>query len=578
MTDEGRHDDRRPASGRGRVAEQHAAFSALYLERRGEIAKLCSSILRDRADAEDATEEAFTKVWRAMLDDRVEAHSYPWLRTVARNHCYDLLRKKKRSQPADHVQLEAIGPPSGASDSGIVANSDAALVRESVRRVAAGHRSILALREESEMSYQQIADLQSVPVSVVESRLYRARQAVRREFLALAGPEGPFAIIYFRFRSRWFDSQSTTAQMFTAMNDRIGGTGITRVGAVGSVVATTAVTAIAAFGPVHIVRQPTQPSNPAVATPQHAPTLATASATRRLKTPIAPTGHATSSRRIPRLHRHTVRSGSSGLVVVALGATSASTTATDPSILPATTSASPTPASSAQSAAPPAVTTTSTASAAPAGASSTTTTTVAPHSSRSTASSTSPTGSSSAPSTSWTASLASWNTSATASKTSSSASPAASTLGSGVGDHRDDRASRQRSFRPEGRASVSENASSASLSQYPASGATNAVAPASTTIGSASASQSSASQSAPAQSSTVQSSPRQTASAPSAASVPTPAPAANASSTTNASASSDGSTSRWGSDAAQGWSVSAPGSHDNPGADSDPWHSRSHSW
>jgi RNA polymerase sigma-70 factor (ECF subfamily) len=168
--------------------QQQAAFSDLYVKHHRAIATLCRAILRDRTDAEDAVEEVFTKAWRAMLVHRSEGYSYPWLRTVARNHCFDLLRKRKRAHPAEHSTLELLCPPFAGSDEAIGSSVDVALVRESLHRVSARHRSILNLREGAELSYQQIADREHIPVSTVESRLYRARQAIRREFLALARP------------------------------------------------------------------------------------------------------------------------------------------------------------------------------------------------------------------------------------------------------------------------------------------------------------------------------------------------------------------------------------------------------
>jgi len=82
----------------------------LYQANRPAVLRLCSSILRNADDAADATQEVFL-IALESLDPNAKsgAAARAWLLTVARNHCLDLLRRRKRLGKA----LVTLGPDDG---------------------------------------------------------------------------------------------------------------------------------------------------------------------------------------------------------------------------------------------------------------------------------------------------------------------------------------------------------------------------------------------------------------------------------------------------------------------------------
>ena len=70
-------------------------------------------------------------------------------------------------QPIEDVAADAADP-----DAGI-------WVRRALALIDPGDRDILMLREFEQLSYQEIADVQNVPVNTVRSRLFRARMALK---------------------------------------------------------------------------------------------------------------------------------------------------------------------------------------------------------------------------------------------------------------------------------------------------------------------------------------------------------------------------------------------------------------
>ena len=67
---------------------------ALYREHGAAVAKLCRSLLRDRAEAEDATQQVFLYAHRALLDGTTPREPLAWLLAVARNECYARFRRR----------------------------------------------------------------------------------------------------------------------------------------------------------------------------------------------------------------------------------------------------------------------------------------------------------------------------------------------------------------------------------------------------------------------------------------------------------------------------------------------------
>ena len=75
----------------------------------------------------------------------------------------------------------------------VLAAVDGELVNRALDRLSARHRHVLAMREGSGWTYQQIADHEGVEIGTIETLLWRARQALKREFAAVSESKGALA-------------------------------------------------------------------------------------------------------------------------------------------------------------------------------------------------------------------------------------------------------------------------------------------------------------------------------------------------------------------------------------------------
>lgn len=167
-------------------AEDEAAFAETYRVHHQKLLRYCQYRLRDRHEAEDVMQEAFVRAWRTMPASAYGSNFYPWLRVVAGNLCTDVLRKRSRSEPVADIEP---GTVDGGMDR-ITDDEDRALVRQALLRLNDRHREALIMREGEGLTYDQIAQRTGVTSGTVESLLWRARQALKREFTTVAGRTG----------------------------------------------------------------------------------------------------------------------------------------------------------------------------------------------------------------------------------------------------------------------------------------------------------------------------------------------------------------------------------------------------
>ncbi len=171
-------------------AGDSAAFGNLYARYYERLLRFCLRRLNDRHEAEDAAQEAFARAWKALPRFAGDKRFYPWLTVIAGNICTDMLRRRSRSTPTDDMELTAQQPVgvvgSDTSEDLVLASVDGELVNRALDRLSTRHRHVLAMREGSGWTYQQIADHEGVEIGTIETLLWRARQALKREFAVVS--------------------------------------------------------------------------------------------------------------------------------------------------------------------------------------------------------------------------------------------------------------------------------------------------------------------------------------------------------------------------------------------------------
>ena len=165
-------------------AGEHAAFDDLYRRYFDRLRSYCQRRVGDRHIAEEIAQEAFVKALQALPRFAGERRFYPWVTVIASRLCVDHHRRNARVQPSDTIDP---GTVDGDHGTRLAFLADVDNLDRAMQRLGPRHLEVLELRERKGMTYQQIADHLDVPQSTVEALLFRARKALRREFMAVSG-------------------------------------------------------------------------------------------------------------------------------------------------------------------------------------------------------------------------------------------------------------------------------------------------------------------------------------------------------------------------------------------------------
>jgi RNA polymerase sigma-70 factor, ECF subfamily len=172
------------------------AFEELHRRYVASIYRLVRRKLGDALLAEDIAQETFMKALRMM--DRVDDsfNFGGWVHTVARNLCFDELRRRQRDLRADSGDDDDDSDllaklPSTARGFDPVQVQESNELRRQVwavsQRLPEKYRLVLTLRELQDLSYRQIARSLKMSESAVETLLYRARLRFKEEFISAEG-------------------------------------------------------------------------------------------------------------------------------------------------------------------------------------------------------------------------------------------------------------------------------------------------------------------------------------------------------------------------------------------------------
>jgi RNA polymerase sigma-70 factor (ECF subfamily) len=125
------------------------------------VRAVCHRIVVNKADAEDATQHALISIVRALPGFDGRAKFSTWVYRIATNAALDEVRRIRRRPTPTDIDATFVLPVAD------VAQALALLPEE--------YRATLVLRHVADLDYEEIAEIQGVPVGTVRSRLARGR-------------------------------------------------------------------------------------------------------------------------------------------------------------------------------------------------------------------------------------------------------------------------------------------------------------------------------------------------------------------------------------------------------------------
>lgn len=165
-----------------RSGQRERAFEELLHRYEGKIYRLCLTLLRERAQAEDAAQESILRVWKALGSYDTRAALSSWIYAITRNRCLTALeRRRTHSSVLDDDAEESLRTV--AAPAAPAAPEGAALLRELVEALPERPRRVLLLYYFEERSIGEVAAMLGCPEGTVKAHLFRARATLARELV-----------------------------------------------------------------------------------------------------------------------------------------------------------------------------------------------------------------------------------------------------------------------------------------------------------------------------------------------------------------------------------------------------------
>ena len=148
------------------------AFELLVLKYQRKLGRLLSRFVRDSAEVEDVTQEAFIKAYRALPSFRGDSAFYTWLYRIgintAKNYLVALGRRAPTTTGFDNEEAEGFEDAeqlrdSSTPESELEGKEIAATVNRAMDALPADLRTAITLREIEGLSYEEIASVMNCP-------------------------------------------------------------------------------------------------------------------------------------------------------------------------------------------------------------------------------------------------------------------------------------------------------------------------------------------------------------------------------------------------------------------------------
>jgi len=159
------------------------AFETTAEQHRRRVFTFARSLLSNREEAEEVTQDVLVRYWRHQ--ERVEVeHLGSWLLRVTRNLCYDLLRRRRShltaaGPPADEEEAAEIASAEPDAEARMQATDFRRCLRDALEEIGEPYRTVVMLREVQGWTHREISESLGVPEATVRVHLHRGRQRLR---------------------------------------------------------------------------------------------------------------------------------------------------------------------------------------------------------------------------------------------------------------------------------------------------------------------------------------------------------------------------------------------------------------
>ncbi|MGE5509078.1 MAG: RNA polymerase sigma factor [Chitinophagales bacterium] len=168
------------------AARQDARFEQLVREQGKRLKNVVTRMVGPE-EADDVLQEAFLQVYRGLASFRAQALLSTWAYRVTVNVCLAYLNRVRRTKAkVAYLELEEAGrnvalagEPVSSPEAVAENHALSEVLRQGLLELSPDLRAVLVLRDIEGLSYRETASILGVPLGTAQSRLHKARAALR---------------------------------------------------------------------------------------------------------------------------------------------------------------------------------------------------------------------------------------------------------------------------------------------------------------------------------------------------------------------------------------------------------------
>lgn len=164
-------------------------FNELVRRYQRPIAAYVYRMVGDYDAALDLTQEVFIKVYSSLGRYRAEFKFSTWIYKIAHNASVDYLRRSSSREQAMTSEVDGEEREMSVMSRKLSPEQEYAVeerraeIERVVRQLPSVYRELIILRHQHDLSYDEIAEVMSLPLGTVKNRLFRAREMMRQQFV-----------------------------------------------------------------------------------------------------------------------------------------------------------------------------------------------------------------------------------------------------------------------------------------------------------------------------------------------------------------------------------------------------------
>jgi RNA polymerase sigma-70 factor (ECF subfamily) len=155
------------------------AFALLVQRHQRRVFNLVYRMLQQYEEANEVTQETFLAAWQGLSSFRGDARFSTWLYRIAYNCALKQIEQRKRDTALQVAMQEEVIDTDERVGAELEIRDRQALVREHISTLPAKYRIVLVLRHLQDMTYEEMAEILTMPIGTIKTHLFRARNLLK---------------------------------------------------------------------------------------------------------------------------------------------------------------------------------------------------------------------------------------------------------------------------------------------------------------------------------------------------------------------------------------------------------------